>query len=214
MDRVDGEVHRELVGWLDNWILEEVIGVECLFGSPAIGGIECHEFRDEVNGVVGHPLGLRELISQSFRKAIGESGLIRRRLERLPQRTGGVKVRPVFGGGVPTCAEDEIELRRLVGTAQKARAAEHLGDDAPDAPHVNLGGVLSAPEQEFRRAVPQRNDADRQSLHLAVPAPGQAPIGDLEFALLVDEEVGRLEVPVDDFVDVHVVHARQELLRP
>ena len=67
--------------------------------------------------------------------------------------------------------EDALQLRQLRRTAaahelggdvEKRLQEEHLGDNAPRAPHVDRGAVRGGPEQQLWRAIPQRDDALRQ----------------------------------------------------
>ena len=65
----------------------------------------------------------------------------------------------------------------------------HLCKDATDGPDVNGAGVLVGPEKDLGGAVPQgdhlvRVDADRDA-----EGPGEAEVGDLDGAALVDEQV-------------------------
>lgn len=64
--------------------------------------------------------------------------------------------------------------------------------------------VLLPREHDLGRAVVPRRDVTR---HLWVCEPGQAKVANLEIAVLVDEDVGRLEIPVDDARRVNVFQA-------
>lgn len=55
--------------------------------------------------------------------------------------------------------------------------------------------VLLPREHNLRRAVVPRRDVAR---HLRVGETRESKVADLEVAVLVDEDVGRLEIPVDD----------------
>ena len=64
--------------------------------------------------------------------------------------------------------------------------------------------VLLPREHDLRRAIVPRRDVTR---HLRVLQPREPEIADLEVAVLVDENVGRLEVAVDDAGRVRVFQA-------
>ena len=102
----------------------------------------------------------------------------------------------------------------FVSPFEKAGSAEHFGDNATDTPHVNLGSVIDHSQEQFWRSVPQSNNLVGESLHFGIPASGKTPIGNLEFTLAVDQEIGCLEITVDHLVLVHVVNSAEELLRP
>lgn len=67
--------------------------------------------------------------------------------------------------------------------------------------------VLLPREHDLRCAVVPRRDVTR---HLRVCEPGQAKVADLEVAVLVDEDVGRFQIPVDDARRVNVFQAALE----
>jgi len=214
VNRLDAKVHRELRGVLDGRHLKEIVGQERFFGTPALVGVHGEELRDHLNGIFRHPLRVGKVRLERVFKTVGKRWLFWSRLEFLPQAALFINVGPVFLRRVPARAEDEIQLGGLVGALQKAGTTEHLGNDASNRPHVHFRRVMRAAQQQFGRTVPQSNDPVRQPLHVAVPAAGETPISNLQFALGVDEQIGSLEIAVDHFVAVHVVGATEELLGP
>lgn len=93
---------------------------------------------------------------------------------------------------------------------------EELGEDAPDGPHVEGGGVVFLIEQiEFRCSVVPGGDifgqdvvlVDLSDLHV-----GLAEITDLDVPVLVDKDVQRLQVSVDDAFGVHVENTFEDLV--
>lgn len=64
--------------------------------------------------------------------------------------------------------------------------------------------VLLPREHDLGGSVVARRDVAR---HLRVGEAREAEVADLEVAVLVDEDVGRLEVAVDDAGRVHVLEA-------
>lgn len=78
--------------------------------------------------------------------------------------------------------------------------------DAADSPHVDGGAVLLLAEQQFRCAVPQcHNDRCHGLGGLSVLA-RQTKVRELEHALIVQQEIARLDVAVNDPVLVQVLH--------
>ena len=78
-------------------------------------------------------------------------------------------------------------------------------------------GVVLGPQQQLGRAVPDghHNAVLGQRLERLLEAPRQAEVGDLDLAHLCarphDQDVGRLQVPVDDPVAVQVAEPHQDL---
>jgi hypothetical protein len=89
---------------------------------------------------------------------------------------------------------------------------EQLGEDATGAPEVHGDAVLGGAEQELRRSVPERDHAAGHGLRLpGVEEGGEAEVGDPERAVVADEEVGSLDVPVEDSPGVAVAQALEDL---
>lgn len=214
MRRQDGEIHGEITRFLARGFFKEIIREQRFLGTPAVGRVHRQQLGDELDGVLGHPLRIRQVRLECRLQAIRETRLARRWLELFPQAALFVEVRPFLFGRVPAGAKDQIQLGRLVGALEKARAAEHLRNDTADTPQVHLWRIAVASKQEFGWTVPQGDDRVGQASHVAVPATGEAPIGNLQLALFVDEQVGRLEVAVNHLLAMHVMHAAEELLRP
>ena len=89
-------------------------------------------------------------------------------------------------------------------------ARAHLEHDATDAPHVHFVIIKSVGEQALGRSVPSRRDVFGVRL-LRVDAAARAEVGKLE-SLVGDKDVLWLDVPVEDTVAVHVVHALKQLM--
>lgn len=80
-------------------------------------------------------------------------------------------------------------------------ALQHLGEDAPGTPDVHLHVVLLPREHDLRRTVVPSRDITR---HLRVLDPSQAKIADLQVTILVDQDVARLEITMDNSSGVDV----------
>lgn len=123
----------------------------------------------------------------------------------------GCHTRPV---GLSWSAKNAEDLEDLVdlGVAWEERfAGGHLGEDAANGPHVDTSGVLTTTEQNFWRAVPESDDLVSVSAERNTECAGQTKIGQLQVAFLVDEQVLRLQVTVQDTVGVAVARALEEL---
>lgn len=123
--------------------------------------------------------------------------------------------------GRPEHLEDEQQLVAVVLAREEGLAEVHLRENAADRPHVDCLGVLGQREHDLRGAVPARGHVLRE---IGVLLRGRAvarvcfearktEVADLEVALLVDQEVGRLEVAVDDAAAVEVLDALEQLVQ-
>ena len=101
----------------------------------------------------------------------------------------------------------------LVRRPRKQRTARvHLRHDTPRAPDIDRRIVRARPEEHVRRAVPQRHDFIGEGVNRDAEGAGEAEVGELELALLVDEQVLRLQVPVQHAVLVAEGDAPEELV--
>ena len=84
--------------------------------------------------------------------------------------------------------------------------------DAPDGPDVDGLVVVLRLAEQLRRAVPARDDVLRELARVVVEAPREAEVADGEVAVAVDEQVRRLEVPVEHGRAVDVLEPPQDLV--
>lgn len=87
------------------------------------------------------------------------------------------------------------ELVHMVLSWEQWLALQHLRKDAPCAPNINLHIVLLPCEHDLGRSVVSSRDVTR---HLRVLYTGQTKVANLEVTVLVDEDVARLQVTVND----------------
>lgn len=112
------------------------------------------------------------------------------------------------------CAQelgDDGELVDVVLAGEEGLALEHLGKDAAGAPDVHLDVVLLPREHDLGRAVVPGRHVAR---HLGVLDAGEAKVADLEVAVLVDQDVARLQVTVDHACRVHVLETTLRSVSP
>lgn len=122
------------------------------------------------------------------------------------------KPRPRLLGGHAAELKDLSQLFHFVVTLEQGLPVDELAKDAAHAPHVDGGVVGRGPEDELRRAVPERDDELGESRgRWVADISRHAKVGNLELAAVVEEEVGRLEVPVEDPVFVQVRDSGREL---
>ncbi len=102
-----------------------------------------------------------------------------------------------------------LQLVHLVVPGKEGLPQEQLGEDAAAGPDVHGRGV-GQPHQDLGTPVPQ-GDHHRGEEGVELVDPGQPEVGQLDVAIPGDQEVLRLQVPVDDPVAVEEVHPTQDL---
>ena len=90
---------------------------------------------------------------------------------------------------------DDGELVDVILAGEEGLALEHLGKDTAGAPNVDLNIVLLPGKHDLRRTVVSRRHI---SCHLRILDSRQAEIADLQIAVLINQDVARLQVSVDD----------------
>ena len=108
-------------------------------------------------------------------------------------------------------AEDAVDLVNLRLALEQRIFAQQLTHDAPEAPHVDSGAVKPLAEEQLGGAVPERHHHVRVRPQRIRVLPGQAKVANLQLALVVDQHVAGLQVPVQNPVIVQVTHAAQQL---
>ena len=108
-----------------------------------------------------------------------------------------------LGRGRAQHVVDLLYLVQLVRPGEEREQADDLEEHAPHPPHVHLVVVVPVRQQALRRPVPPRGDELRVRLFGVDPA--AAPeVRQLE-AVVHDEDVLRLDIPVEDSFSMHMV---------
>lgn len=92
----------------------------------------------------------------------------------------------------------------MVLSGEQRLAFQHLGKDTAGAPYVDLNIVLLPGKHDLRGAVVPSRHVSR---HLRILDSGQAEVADLQVAVLIDQDVARLQVAVDDARGVDIFQA-------
>lgn len=82
----------------------------------------------------------------------------------------------------------------MIFSGEQGFALEHFRKDASSAPYVHLNVILLPCEHNFWRPVVSGGNVSR---HLRILYASETEVAYLQIAILVDEDVARLEVPVD-----------------
>ena len=97
---------------------------------------------------------------------------------------------------------DDGELVDMVLAGEEGLAVKHLGKDAPSAPNINLDVVFLPGEHDFGGSVVSRRNVTG---HLRVLNAGESEVANLQVAVLVYEDVARLQVTVNHASRVHIL---------
>mmetsp|Transcript_6969 Transcript_6969/g.11900 ORF Transcript_6969/g.11900 Transcript_6969/m.11900 type:complete len:480 (+) Transcript_6969:118-1557(+) len=189
--------------------LGPVLVLQGLRGRDALGGVVLQEPVHEVEACgaergLAAAEGLRgEEVAQLVQRAQLEPELLRAGELRVP--------RPALLVGGAQDLKDLGELFHLPLSRKERLTGDELRKDAPDAPHVDRGGVLAGAQEQLGRPVPQRHHHVGVGADGALVLAGQAEVADGDLARVAVEQVRGLQVPVDVPAAVHVLHAAQDL---
>lgn len=98
----------------------------------------------------------------------------------------------------------------MILARKKRSTSQHLGEDAPRTPDIDLDVVLLPCQHDLGGTVVPRRDV---AGHLGVLDTGEAKVADLEVAVFVDEDVARFEVAVDDAGGMDILEASLDDVR-
>ncbi len=107
--------------------------------------------------------------------------------------------------------EDLEELADFGVTTEEDLAAGEFSHDATDGPEIDGRGVVLLTEENFGGAVPEGDDLVSVGVHGDLEGAGETEVGDLEGVVVLEEDVGGLQVAVNDAVAVAEVETFEEL---
>jgi len=88
-------------------------------------------------------------------------------------------------------------------------ALQHLGKDTASTPDINLYIILLPCKHDFRCSVVSCRHV---ASHLWVLNPSQSEVANLEIAVFVDQNIGGLQITVNDASGVNVFQASLNLI--
>ena len=102
------------------------------------------------------------------------------------------------------------ELVDVILSWEQWLALQHLGEDTSCRPDVDLDVVLLPCKHDLWRSVVSRRNVTG---HLWVLNARKTEIANLQVAVLVDEDVGWLEIAVDDTGGVDILQSAENLVQ-
>lgn len=234
--RVPALVALEAVG--ADWVAVLEVGMlQRLLGGDALGRVVLEQAGQQVepvragraDGRVGPvPAVLQAVLVPAF-QAGGLVEVARTAGQREGLQLGVFGHRDQTGPGLlPGQAQDLDDLHHLVALEGDGLFAVHLGflafedgsqreefcEDAPHCPEVDGRRVVPTSEQKFRGAVPDGDDhlvSGEEGVERLVEQTRKTEIADPDCAVGGDEDVGRLQIPMEHPVAVQVEQAVQQL---
>mmetsp|Transcript_10205 Transcript_10205/g.29126 ORF Transcript_10205/g.29126 Transcript_10205/m.29126 type:complete len:238 (-) Transcript_10205:435-1148(-) len=117
-------------------------------------------------------------------------------------------------------SKDEVQLLKFRVAREKRLTKNELCKNAARRPHVHRRRVLGLSKQQLRGTVPKRDDVVCQSplrrgLVRRVDrfnGPCKTKVGELDPIVSRNEDIGALQVPVDELLAMHILEHVQQLL--
>mmetsp|Transcript_39919 Transcript_39919/g.85046 ORF Transcript_39919/g.85046 Transcript_39919/m.85046 type:complete len:383 (-) Transcript_39919:4-1152(-) len=129
--------------------------------------------------------------------------VVRQPVHAVPVRVGIGRTPPL---------ENFDELVDVRPAWEEGETGGHLGEDAADGPDVDGGGVAGGAEEEFGGAVPEGDDLVGVGSVREAGEAGEAEVCEFQgVSVGTDQEVVRLQIPVQHPVGVTVPHPVQYL---
>ena len=118
-------------------------------------------------------------------------------------------------GALGWCAhysEDLLELVFVCGAGEEGPAGVHFRHYAPRRPDIDAGVVGSGAEEHVGGAVPEGDNFVGEGVDGDPKGAGETKVGEFELAFVIDQEVLRFEVAVEDTVVVAEGNALEKLV--
>lgn len=172
---------------------------ESLGGGDTLAGIENKHLLEKVQGL---RIGIGELVGKGNALTLGEG------LNKAKGVFTTDSLYDIIWGGTEELGDDG-ELMDVILAGEEGSALEHLGENTASRPDVDSNIVLLPGEHDLRGTIVTSGDV---SGHLGVLDTSQAKVTDFEITVLIDENVGRLEVTMNDAGGVDILETAKNLV--
>lgn len=173
---------------------------QCLISTDAHLRPELQHAAQEVQS---HLINLRQDHTQVLRGIDVKIGFVFRELgDARPGALRGCAHQP----------KDFLELVFVGGAGEEWTACVHFRHDTTSGPDVDASVVGAAAKQDVWGTVPKGDDLVGEGIDRDAERTGEAEIGKFELAFVVDEEVLRFQVAVQNAVFVAECNALKELV--
>ena len=118
--------------------------------------------------------------------------------------------------GLPVSISVSIRVKVRVTVRVRVKVTcDHFDENTPHRPHIYCGGVIGSAQQNFWRAVPQRDHLMGHVRGIVVDreSPRESKVGKFQLLMFADQDVGRLKVAVHNAGAVAICQSRCELLQ-
>ena len=203
----DGTVANVLLG--RDVELGEVRVLQSFLAQNSLLWVELEALAQEVEGVLGgvgeqvRQLGLVALLGQAVQHSNSE---------------GGVDGLNIFVGRTPSHLKDTIQLVHCGTSGEERTTREELGQNTTNTPDIDSLCVAGRTEKNFRGTVPTGGDVLGQNGARGIGAlqgsnrSSKTKVSNLEEALRIQEQVGGLQITMDDPTTVHIFQGLQKLV--
>ena len=108
----------------------------------------------------------------------------------------------IWGSSKQLC--NDGELIDMILAREKRLSLQHLCEDAPSTPNVDLNVIFLPREHDFGCAIVSRRDV---AGHLRILYPGKAKVTNLQIAVLIYKDIAGFEVAMNDTGRVDIFQA-------
>ena len=109
-------------------------------------------------------------------------------------------------------SEDLLKLVFVCSAGKERPAGVHLCHYAPCRPDVDAGVVGAGAEEHVRSAVPEGDNFVGEGVDRNSKGAGETKVGEFKLAFIIDQEILRFEIAVEDTVVVAESDALKELV--
>lgn len=179
------------------------VGVlEALLHSVALLRIEYQHLAQEIQS---HRVGLGIKTSPALLVALRQLADVLSR--KLVTDEGHVLVRRGTQDG-----DSSLDLVEVVVTREEGCAAKQLRENAANGPDVERVCVMTGVEDDLGRSVPPGDHVLRQRSGRLLIASSETEVADFKVTVLIQQQVARLQITMDDRRAVDVKAATQQLI--
>lgn len=107
--------------------------------------------------------------------------------------------------------EDAEQFVDLTIAREERTLGDQLGKNTTHGPHVHWGRVASLPKQDLRSTIPEGDHLVRVCADGHAKCSSETKVGQFQYTLAVDEQVGQLQVAMENTVRMTIGDAFEEL---
>lgn len=110
----------------------------------------------------------------------------------------------IFMCGCSQNRNRSFDLVQVIVSREQRSSTKQLSENAADAPHIQSVGVVASIQNNFWSSIPSCNHILRQSSRRLFIASGQPEVANFEVAVLIQQQVARFQVSMNNIGAVDV----------